>query len=150
LKTFLSDWKTVLALAAAGLAAVAMIGYAFFKPSVDPEEAERRRRLHLNQIGRIAEGQVVELVEQPVEPREAPRGLFSSRSRPLSQSRSRHLVSYSYLISGVTYHTAQDITGLESQVRLERLVAGQPASIKYDPSNPVDSILVADDWSGLR
>ena len=127
-----------------------MIGYAFFKPSVDPEEAERRRRLHLNQIGRIAEGQVVELVEQPVEPREAPRGLFSSRSRPLSQSRSRHLVSYSYLISGVTYHTAQDITGLESQVRLERLVAGQPASIKYDPSNPVDSILVADDWSGLR
>jgi hypothetical protein len=150
LKTFLSDWKTVLALAAAGLAAVAMIGYAFFKPSVDPEEAERRRRLHLNQIGRIAEGQVVELVEQPVEPREAPRRLFSSRSRPLSQSRSRHLVSYSYLISGVTYHTAQDITGLESQVRLERLVAGQPASIKYDPSNPVDSILVADDWSGLR
>ncbi len=150
MKTFLSDWKTVLALAAAGLAAVAMIGYAFFKPSVDPEEAERRRRLHLNQIGRIAEGQVVELVEQPVEPREAPRRLFSSRSRPLSQSRSRHLVSYSYLISGVTYHTAQDITGLESQVRLERLVAGQPASIKYDPSNPVDSILVADDWSGLR
>ena len=50
----------------------------------------------------------------------------------------------------MTYHTAQDITGLESQVRMERLVAGQPASIKYDPANPVDSILVADDWSGLR
>jgi hypothetical protein len=50
----------------------------------------------------------------------------------------------------VTYHTAQDITGLESQVRLECLVAGQPASIKYDASNPSDSILVADDWSGLR
>ncbi len=65
-------------------------------------------------------------------------------------NRARQLVSYSYAISGVTYHTAQDITGLESQVRLERLVAGQPASIKYDPSNPVDSILVADDWSGLR
>ena len=39
---------------------------------------------------------------------------------------------------------------IDGQVRLERLVAGQPASIKYDPSNPVDSILVADDWSGLR
>jgi hypothetical protein len=64
--------------------------------------------------------------------------------------RPRHLVSYSYLISGVTYQTAQDITGLESQIRLERLVAGQPASIKYDASNPSDSILVADDWSGLR
>lgn len=150
MKTLLSDWKTVLAIVAAGLAAVAMIGYAFFKPVVDPEEAERRRRLHLNQIGRIAEGQVVELVEQPAEPQQASRSLFGTRSRPLAQHRSRHLVSYSYLISGVTYHTAQDITGLESQVRLERLVAGQPASIKYDPANPVDSILVADDWSGLR
>ena len=46
--------------------------------------------------------------------------------------------------------TAQDITGLESQVRFDRLAAGQPASIKYDPANPTDSILVADDWSGLR
>jgi hypothetical protein len=78
------------------------------------------------------------------------KGLFGASARPLADMRPRHLVSYSYMISGVTYHTAQDITGLESQVRLERLVAGQPASIKYDPSNPTDSILVADDWSGLR
>jgi hypothetical protein len=76
--------------------------------------------------------------------------LFGASAHPLIDMRPRHLVSYSYLISGVTYHTAQDITGLESQVRLERLVAGQPASIKYDASNPSDSILVADDWSGLR
>ena len=149
MKTLLSDWKTLLALAGIAVAAIVMIGYAFFKPGVDPEEAERRRRLHLNQIGRIAEGQVVELVEQPPQPETSRRGLFGSKARPLVP-RNRHLVSYSYLISGVTYHTAQDITGLESQVRLERLVAGQPASIKYDPSNPVDSILVADDWSGLR
>ena len=32
----------------------------------------------------------------------------------------------------------------------QRLVTGQPASIKYDPANPSDSIIVADDWSGLR
>ena len=50
----------------------------------------------------------------------------------------------------MTYQTAQDITGLESQVKFERLVPGHPASVKYDPSNPSDSILVADDWSGLR
>jgi hypothetical protein len=68
----------------------------------------------------------------------------------LADNGPRHLVSYSYSISGVTYQTAQDITGLESQVRFERLVAGQPASVKYDPANPSDSILVADDWSGLR
>jgi len=134
----------------AAIAAIAMIAYAFFRPAEDPEEVERKRRLHLNQIGRIAEGQVVELVEHPPESKTVRKGLFGASARPLADMRPRHLVSYSYAISGVTYHTAQDITGLESQIRHERLVAGQPASIKYDASNPVDSIIVADDWSGLR
>ena len=150
MKELLPDWKLVVALGGAAVAALAMIVYAFFRPAVDPEEAERKRRLHLNQIGRIAEGQVVELTEHPPESKEARKGLFGAGARPLADMRPRQLVSYSYSISGVTYHTAQDITGLESQIRFERLVAGQPASIKYDPSNPSDSILVADDWSGLR
>jgi hypothetical protein len=150
LKTQLADWKVLLGMAGAAIAAVAMIAYAFFRPAVNPEEEERKRRLHLNQIGRIAEGQIVELVERPSETKKARKRLFRSRARPLRDARPRHLVSYSYLISGVTYQTAQDITGLESQIRLERVVAGQPASIKYDAANPSDSILVADDWSGLR
>jgi hypothetical protein len=29
-------------------------------------------------------------------------------------------------------------------------VARRHASVKYNPSNPSDSILVADDWSGLH
>ncbi len=111
----------------AAVAAIAMIAYAFFRPAEDPEDIERKRRLHLNQIGRIAEGQVVELVAHPAEPR-ATKGLFGSRARPLADSSPRQFVSYSY----------------------DKLAAGQPASIKYDPSNPTDSILVADDWSGLR
>ena len=145
-----ADWKLALAMGGAALAAVAMIVYAFLRPEGDPEAEERRRRLHLNQIGRIAEGQVVDLVENPAEPPKPRKRLFGIGARPLADLRPRHLVSYSYAISGVVYHTAQDITGLESQVRLDRLVPGQPASVKYDPSNPVDSILVADDWSGLR
>ncbi len=112
----------MLAMGGAAVAAVAMIAYAFFRPAEDPEAIERKRRLHLNQIGRIAEGQVVELVAHPPEPR-ATKGLFGSRTRPLANLSSRQLVW---------------------------LVAGQPASVKYDPSNPTDSILVADDWSGLR
>jgi len=140
----------MLAMGAGSVAAVAMIIYAFVRPASNPQDEERKRRLHLNLIGRIAEGQVVELAEH--KPLEEPprRGLLGARARPLMDNRPRHLVSYSYSISGVTYHTAQDITGLESQVRFERLVAGYPASVKYDPSNPSDSILVADDWSGLR
>ena len=150
MKALLADWKLVLAMGGALIAALAMIAYAFLRPAADPEEEERKRRLHLNQIGRIAEGQIVELVEHPPVSKEARKGLFGAGARPLADMRPRHLVSYSYLISGVTYQTAQDITGLEGQIRLERLVAGQPASIKYDASNPSDSILVADDWSGLR
>ena len=150
MKAMLADWKLVLAMGGAAIAAVAMIVYAFLRPKVDPEAEEKKRRLHLNQVGRIAEGQVIDLVEQPPEPKKARKRMFGFAASPLPDMRPRHLVSYSYAISGVTYQTAQDITGLESQVRLGRLVPGQPASVKYDPSNPVDSILVADDWSGLR
>jgi hypothetical protein len=150
LNALIADWRLTLAMVGGVVAAMAIVAYAFFRPAVDLLEAERKRRLHLNHIGRIAEGQIVELVEHPPEPPAARKGVFRSSSLPLADTRLRQLVSYSYAISGVTYHTAQDITGLEGQIRLERLVAGQPASVKYDPSNPTDSILVADDWSGLR
>ena len=150
MKELLADWKLVAALGGGSIMAILLIAYAFARPKVDAEEAERKRRLHLNHIGRIAEGQVVELTEHAAGPVEERKGFFAGKAKPLADMRPRHLVSYSYSISGVTYHTAQDITGLESQVRFERLVAGQQASVKYDPSNPSDSILVADDWSGLR
>jgi len=150
LRELLADWRLVLAMAGAGIAAILMIAYALLRPGENPEDAERKRRLHLNQIGRIAEGQVVELAEHAPEPKAGRRNFVGGGTRRLRNDGPRHLVSYSYAISGVTYHTAQDITGLEGQIRFDRLVAGQPASVKYDPSNPADSILVADDWSGLR
>lgn len=149
MEQLLADWKLALTVAGVAVAAIAMIAYAFFRPAENLEDVERRRRLHLNQIGRIAEGQIVELAEHPPTAPEQRRKIFGG-ARPLPDMRARNLVSYSYAISGVTYHTAQDITGLEGQIRLDRLVAGQPASVKYDPANPTDSILVADDWSGLR
>ena len=147
MNAFLADWKVVLTMGGALIAGVAM---AFLRPKVDQETEERRRRLHLKQIGRIAEGQVVELVERLPESNQVRKKLFGAKPHALTETRPRRLVSYSYAISGVTYQTAQDITGLDSQIRLERMVPGQPASIKYDPANPVVSILVADDWSGLR
>lgn len=150
MKELLADWKLVVTIVGGGLAAIGLLAYAFARPASDPDAEERKRRLHLNHIGRIAEGQVVELAQHPAPVVPPKRGLLGPKARPLMDDRPRHLVSYIYSISGVTYQTAQDITGLESQVRFERLVAGHPASVKYDPSNPSDSILVADDWSGLR
>ena len=74
----------------------------------------------------------------------------TARLPELAESGLRRLVRYSYSIAGVTYETAQDVTGLEERLCLERIASGQPASVKYDPSNPSNSILVADDWSGLH
>ena len=136
----------------AAVAAIALRQY-FQKPE-SPEDEERRRRSQLNQVGRIVEGLVVELVESqgPATPEPTP-AKFPHRKTVASGeggNRLRRLVRYSYSIAGVTYETAQDVTGLEERLCLERIASGQPASVKYDPSNPSNSILVADDWSGLH
>jgi hypothetical protein len=136
------------------LAAGAVVLQHVLRKPESPEDEERRRRFQLNQVGRIVEGLVVELVETPASESPVPTsGMFSRRpavSPTHSANALRRLIRYSYSISGVTYETAQDVTGLEERLCLERLAAGQPASVKYDPSNPSNSILVADDWSGIH
>jgi len=139
----------------AGAAAVLLAGSLLYRWRSRPatsEEIERRRRLHVNQVGRIAEGRVTELIQTSAfdsgNRRKA--NLFSRGNKAAAAPPSRQMVCYSYSISGVTYETAQDVTGLEERVHLHRIVAGQPASVKYDPSNPSNSILVADDWSGMH
>lgn len=129
----------------------------YFQKPEDPEDEERRRRSQLNQVGRIVEGLVVELVESQtadIPATSATGDAAGARAKAagseFGKSRLRRLVRYSYSIAGVTYETAQDVTGLEERLCLERIASGQPASVKYDPSNPSNSILVADDWSGLH
>jgi len=146
--------RLMIGVAAAVIVAAVVVLHRHFQKPEDPEDEERRRRFQLNQVGRIVEGLVVELVETP--------GTFAPESTPVPVSHQsasapggaafgmRRLVRYSYSIAGVTYETAQDVTGLEERLCLERLAAGQPASVKYDPSNPSNSILVADDWSGIH
>ena len=148
------DWRIAGGAAALVVAVAVVILQRVFRKPEDPENEERRRRFQLNQVGRIVEGLVVELVETPASaPPESAPGMFSRRkvAPPGDGANSlRRLIRYSYSISGVTYETAQDVTGLEERLCLERLAAGQPASVKYDPSNPSNSILVADDWSGIQ
>ena len=145
------DWRF---LAVVALLFAAGVGtYLWQRRPHDPEETERRRRAHLNQVGRIAEGCVIEILEAPATPPRPRRGFFGRNRETASAPTTnggRHLVCYSYAISGVSYETAQDVTGLEARACLERVVAGQPASVKYDPANPGNSILIADDWSGLH
>ena len=139
----------------AGVAVVLVAGTLLYnwknKPPTE-DELERRRRLHVNQVGRIAEGRVIDLMKQEI-PADQRRvlGVFrKGAGSGAAMNATRQMICYSYSISGVTYETAQDVTGLEARVMPHRLIAGQPASVKYDPSNPSNSILIGDDWSGLH
>jgi hypothetical protein len=156
-KDLLTDWRNLAPVA--GLAVLAATGVFFWlrqKPE-DADEIERQRRAYLNRVGRIAEGQVLEIVDHghaahsvQLKPRKNGHGgLFGNRRAGASDG-SRKLLYYTYAISGVTYETAQDVTGLEERLHLARIATGQIASVKYDPSNPSNSILLADDWSGLH
>lgn len=159
MREFLSDWHNLLPLAGLGVLAIVALALSLRRKPEDAAEVERQRRAYLNRIGRIVEGQVLEIVDHRSRP--APRasapppresgssGMFRKRAAA-GLDAAQKLLYYTYSISGVTYETAQDITGLDERLHLARVAAGQTASVKYDPSNPSNSILLADDWSGLH
>ena len=99
---------------------------------LEPAEQERQRRLRLNRIGRIVEGRIIELLDGS--------GVNHSGNP---------LLVYNYEVRGVEYQAAQDISFLGHELDLRRVAAGQPASVKYDPQNPTNSIVLCEEWSGI-
>jgi hypothetical protein len=153
LKNIPLDWRTLSG--AVGVLLLVAIGvYSWRRRPRDTKDIERQRRTYLNQVGRIVEGQVIEIIESPEPEKKSGAGSKMFARQKASGANGGHitrrLVCYTYSISGVSYETAQDITGLEERACLEVVAAGQPASVKYDPANPGNSILIADDWSGLH
>jgi len=114
----------LIALAAVLVLAMLRVGYLAWQNSrVTPEERERRRCAHLVATGKITDAMLVEIRE--------------------------NLVFYSYLVRGVEYTASQDLARLVDQMALD--FAGISAmSVKYDARNPANSIVVAEEWSGLR
>jgi len=156
LKSLLSNWSEVLPIA--GLVVIAVIGIVVWlrRKPIEGSEIERQRRAYLNKVGRIVEGQILDISEQPIPSKNSKRppgsaGSNGTSSATVASSNGiQRLLYYTYSISGVIYETAQDVTGLEERLHLKRAAVGQTASVKYDPSNPSNSILLADDWSGLH
>ena len=116
---------------AIGLLGVA-IAWAFSRRKT-PEQIEQERRLRISEIGRITDGTVTDVTEMA-----------------LSGSDEIQLLIYRYDVSGVTYEASQDVTSLRHMVDLHSCRAGLMSSIKYDPSNPGNSIVIAENWTGLR
>ncbi len=119
----------------AGAAVALGLGIFFWLRSrrLTPEQREAARRCWLSASGRIIDGRVLEVCE-----------LARRDATPL------HLLIYNYDVGGVGYECSQDVTSLNGVVDLEDCRMGLVASIKYDPRDPGNSILVAEDWSGLR
>jgi hypothetical protein len=98
-----------------------------------PEQRERERRIRISEIGRITDGTVIDVNE-----------LDGHDSGELQ------LLIYQYDVAGVSYEASQDVTTLRHRVDLHSCRAGLMTSIKYDPANPGNSIVIAENWSGLR
>ena len=119
-----------------GLAAlgVAVATYALFrrKPKT-VDDVERERRTWLNQVGRITDGTVIDV--QEINP---------------NGHRAATMLIYQYDVAGVSYEASQDVTYLRQWINLHSCRLGLPTSVKYDPHNPGNSMVISEGWMGLR
>ena len=111
------------ALAVCGAAGLAFVFYRIrLRRRITPEERERRRRAALATTGKITDAMLVEIREDAL--------------------------VYAYLVRGVEYTASQDISVLRPQFA-SGLGLGA-VSVKFDPKNPANSVVLAEEWSGLR
>ena len=90
----------------------------------NPEKKERERRRILHERGRLGEAMVTEVSE--------------------------NLIQYQYMLQGVQYMASQDVSMLREFLppSVERLVG--TVGMKYATKNPANSIVICEEWSGLR
>ncbi len=127
----------VLATIAAGVACLG--GVAWFmatRKHTSEEELERTRRQDLVLGGRIIDGTVIDIAELDAYEAGRPEGM--------------QLILYKYEISGVSYECSQDITNLKDLIAIADIRVGFPCSVRYDTRQPENSIVIAENWIGLR
>ncbi len=98
-----------------------------------PEQREALRRARVSELGRITDGTVLDVQEYEPEP-----------GHPLQ------LILYTYDIAGVSYECSQDVTHLQQYLDVHTCRIGVTTSVKYDPHSPGNSIVVSENWCGLR
>jgi len=98
------------------------------------QQLERERRIWLDGVGRITDGTVIDVQE--------PEGQDGRAAVAL--------LIYKYDVAGVSYECSQDVTHLRHWINLHSCRLGLPTSVKYDPHNPGNSLVVSESWMGLR
>ena len=116
-------FKVVLAGAAGALAGIA----AWMIPGsrrIPPAERERRRRLLVNLSGRTGNATITDV--------------------------SDGVLCYTYSAGGMEYAASQDVSALSGLLPADpATLIDVPATVKYLPRNPANSILLCEGWSGL-
>jgi hypothetical protein len=128
------DSLRIYGLAAAGVALLSGAYVLLRRKSKTPDDLERERRIWLNGVGRITDGTVIDVQELG----------------PESVDRPATMLIYKYDVAGVSYECSQDVTYLRHWVNLHSCRLGLPTSVKYDPQNPGNSLVVSETWMGLR
>ncbi len=98
-----------------------------------PDAQERERRAWLDRVGRITDGTVIDVQE-----------MQSDGQKPAT------FLIFQYDVAGVSYEASQDVTYLRQLINLQSCRLGLPTSVRYDPQNPGNSIVVSERWMGLR
>ena len=103
---------------------LAAIGLRAWRRSrISPDQKERERRVALLAAGKRADANLLDIHE--------------------------NLLIYSYAVRGVEYTASQDVSGLKAFLPDDVASLGH-ICVKYDPRNPANSIVLAEEWSGLR
>ena len=128
----INPWDIVAGVALVG-AVAPLAWWVFLRKRPTAEELERARRLFLVQSGRIVDGMLLDVCEVEAE-----------------DGRSLTMLLFHYRNGGVDYECSQDITDMPGVVDVAQVRAGFPCSVRCQPGNPQNSIVVAEQWSGLR
>lgn len=119
--------------AAGGVALVSTYMLLRRKPKT-ADDLERERRAWLEGTGRITDGTVIDVQELS----------------PPENHRNAVMLIYKYDVAGVSYECSQDVTYLRQWINLHSCRLGLHTSVKYDPQNPGNSLVVSENWMGLR
>jgi hypothetical protein len=127
-----SGWEIACGLASAVLVGAAAL-WLLLRKRPTAEELEQARRIQLVRYGRLVDGMLLDLCE-----------MNADSGQPLK------LLLFSYRIGGVDYECSQDITAMQEIVDPAQVRVGLPCTVRYQPGNPQNSIVVAEGWTGLR
>jgi hypothetical protein len=120
----MTEGVQVAALSGVSIALVVLAVWIVMRVHGTPEKRERKRRLNVHRQGRLGDAMISEATDSTL--------------------------YYFYTVRGVQYTASQDVSALKEYLPVDshRLIG--VSGLKYSSKNPANSILVCEEWSGLR